>query len=534
MMARLKFWLAAAALLALPAAAAPADDAQELSAHLGKAVGAFQAARLYGEQCDRRDPEDAQSRKDALAAWRYKNSGADYDRVIGAFTRAIPDLAGQIDQQTAQLAERVAKDLDASPEPCGDLGKLLAHEQFSVQSDVRRLLSLSRRLGIELPQPGETVRAKAADETRILRLAALSARLEARMAEIGSKEGAMNSSALRGARQDHAEAWLKSDGVLVLFGRVTGDSELREWRDDMQSSFKVDCHSFSERAHEERMAGAIGEDSVVVGTPRLVVDSAGGGRVSLAKCSLFTVEETARPFVEEDDAAGLVLRPLAFDEALAGPGQGIPIRDVDRVLYASSFDTRMDGFGNGYVDREEDIYVLLRDGTAYRHEWPFPFTDLAVALSRHREPERWFTWNERRGQVTLTGKGNARQDALIDLAKAQRLRPLASRPLAGEYHYLQIAAGGSRQDRRYAFSRDGTVVYSHGGFMAGNVGTGYLIVNGRDNPDTTSGYRIEDYALILDTPQGEERHFLAVPESAKGSPPDTLLIDGAAFWLDDD
>ena len=42
-----------------------------------------------------------------------------------------------------------------------------------------------------------------------------------------------------------------------------------------------------------------------------------------------------------------------------------------------NFETRMDGFGNGYVDRREDVYVLLRDGTGWRHDWPFPPTELS-------------------------------------------------------------------------------------------------------------------------------------------------------------
>lgn len=61
------------------------------------------------------------------------------------------------------------------------------------------------------------------------------------------------------------------------------------------------------------------------------------------------------------------------------------------------------------------------------------------------------------------------------------------------------------------------VVYSQGGFVAGNFGTSYMIVNGSDEAEATAGYRIENYALILITPCGEERHFLAIPENANGA-----------------
>lgn len=521
----------AAALFALLPVGALADEAKELTGHLGKAVGAFEAARLYGEQCDRRDPPGAERRKDLLAVWRHENSGADYERVMKGLVRQLPDLAGQIDSQSTRLAELIGKDIESNPDQCRDFGKVLEDPQFDVKSHVRGMLSVSRRLNIDIPDIAEVApRTRTVEETSILRLAALSARLEGKMAEIGSREGAREFTALRRARQDHAEAWLKADGTQVLFGRVTGAEELREWRGDRQSSFRVECHSFAEDAFEARMAGSIGKDMVLVGTPRWVADAADGGRVSLSRCSLFTVEETARPFAEEADEAGLVLRPLAFEEAFAGAGRGIETGDVDRVLYASRFATRMDGFGNGYVDRGEEIYVLLRDGTAYRHEWHFPFTDFAAALSRKREPELWFRWSEKSGKVTVTATGGPDQGKTIDLSEAQHLRPLKARTLEGDYRYLQIGMGGARQDRRFAFSRDGTVVYSRGGFVAGNVATGYMIVNGSDEKEKTARYRIEDHALVLETPQGEERHFLAVPETAKGSPPDTLLIDGTAFW----
>ncbi len=69
-----------------------------------------------------------------------------------------------------------------------------------------------------------------------------------------------------------------------------------------------------------------------------------------------------------------MLRPLDYAEAYGAPGAGIVLSDIDRVLYDAEFANRMDGFGNGYTQRDEDIYVLLRDGTAYRHAWNFAFS----------------------------------------------------------------------------------------------------------------------------------------------------------------
>ncbi len=523
-----------AMLLALLPVPALADEVQELSQHIGKAVGAFEAVAQYHRQCDSLDPGGAIAHKDAVAAWAHDNSRADYERVMKALIEQLPELAKQLDPQRADLAARVAADLDRSPQQCANLAELLEDEQFDVEHSVRRLLSLSYDVGIDIPDvPDSTPAIKTLEDVEILRIATLSARLEAKMSEIGSEQGARVSSSLRQARSDHAEAWLEADGLQVIFGQVTTEDELREWRGDVQSTFNVDCRSFSDEAHEERMAASVGEDMVVVGMPRTVVDSPVGGSVVLDRCSLFNVGEVDRPFVEEDDEAGLMLRPLEFAEAYAGPNKGIRLDDVDRVLYASSFDNRLDGFGNGYVDRQEAIYVLLRDGSAYRHEWSFPFTDLAIERSRQREPGRWYSWAEQEDTVTLRGSEENGKEA-VDLTTAQRLKPFPERSLDADYYYLQVGMGGTRQDRRFAFSADGAVSYSRSGFVAGNVGTSYIIVNGEDDPVVTARYRFEDFALILETTEGEERHFLAMPQSASLPLPDTLLIDGTAYWLDDD
>lgn len=510
-----------------------ADEVEEFAQHLSKAVGAFEAVNLYHQQCDARQPPQSVAHKDAVAAWSYDNGRADYERVMTAIEARLPEIAQQIRPQVEAIGTEIEADLDRAPEQCADLAGLLEDDQFDVRSSVRRLLSLARDLDIDVPDAPEIVPAvKSAETVQIVRLASLSARLKAKMAEVGSQEGARNSSSLRMARAEYAEAWLEADGIQVLFARVIDDDEMREWRGDTQSAFTLDCHSFSTDAHEERMAASIGLDMVVVGTPRRLVETISGGTIGLDRCSLFTVDEVGRPFLDEDDSAGLVLRPPEFEEAYAGPGQGIALNEVDRVLYQSSFDNRLDGFGNGYIEREEAIYVLLRDGSAYRHDWSFPFTDLDVALSRQREPDHWYGWSETGEGLLLTGPDETEEE-IIDLTKAQVLQAFTPRTIEAEYYYLQIGMGGSRQDRRYVFAKDGTVLYRRGGFVAGNVGTSYIIVNGTDDPEVRARYRFEDYALILETAEREERHFLAMPRSADAALPDTLLIDGTAYWLDD-
>lgn len=497
-------------------------------------VGAFTVTELYVEHCNRKDPAKAASRRDVLAGWSHGNRRTMYNRLMQGLQARMPDLAAQIKRERERMSVAVAQELAAHPARCDDLHAFFKeNKQLSVGTQVSRLTRMASRLRIDIPEAPEIIPAeKSVESTRILRLSALSARLESKMAEIGSKEGGRRMSDLSRAREDHAKDWLVADGMQVLFGRVTAKDELREWRGDQQSAFKVECSSFIADTHKQRMADAESQDRVVVGRPRSVFDAHVGGKLRLDRCSVFTVQETGRPFVEEDDKAGLMPRPLEESEAYAGPNKGIALRQIDRVLYEASFNNRMDGFGNGYVDRRENIYVLLRDGTAYRHAWSFPFTDLAIDRSKAREPERWFTWRESRGRVTLTGRDDNIGSRSVEIEKAQTLRPMRPRSLQASYYYLQVGMGGRRQDRRYRFSSDGTLVYHRSGFVAGNVATSYIIVSGPAEKDVTARYRFEDYALVVESDGKIERHFFAVPESADGALPDTVLVRGQAYWLD--
>ena len=229
-------------------------------------------------------------------------------------------------------------------------------------------------------------------------------------------------------------------------------------------------------------------------------------------------------------------RPPEYEEVSAGPDRGITLNDVDRVLYHAEFSSLMDGFGNGYVEREEDIYVLLRDGTAYHHAWDFPFTDLHVDVSRQREPDRWFTWHEDRGTLTLTQTGGPDAGEQVDVSDARRLMP-APQGYAPDhtYYYLDIGAGGGRSDREFAFSADGTLRYSRSGFVAGNVGTSYIIAAGEDDDAVSvSDYAFDGYTLRINGPQGDERHFAALIDGHDPDRPDEIIIDGQVHWLRED
>jgi len=519
--------IAAVAILLL-AAPALADEAAEYAELLSETVTAVTAARAYAEVCDQRFPDGQVERRDAMAGWAHVVDLAAYDRLLAGATAAHPDVGAELEAYVAGARDEAAAAIETDAAPCHDLRQGLEEDMLDLAGDIRSLVRDAEYFGIDVadaPAPAFDI-----PDFGVMPLAELWTRALAVMEEVGSKAGAEDNRHLREAREDYLLAWLEAQGELHLRGRIVAEDELREWRGDWQSSLEVSCSDFASERDKDLFAAAFGTDVVVTGSPTWVLEQRVGGVINLRDCRVSKAKATdAAPAI--DDSAGLMLRPLEFAEAFAGPNAGITMNQVDRVLYAADFANRIDGFGNGYIDRQEDIYVLLRDGTAYRHEWDFAFTDLSVDLSRQREPERWFTWSDHWGKVTLVQSGGLDEGEEIDLSDAQRLVPVpADQRLDGAFYYLHVGSGGARSDREYVFSTDGTVTYTRGGFIAGNFAGSFItVVPGDDEPQRLT-YRFEDFTMIVDGPDGEERHFFAMLDGADPAAPEELLIRGQVYW----
>ncbi len=524
--------LGIAALALVAATPVLADEAEEFAANMGNAVTGHTLARAYVDACDARYPEGRMQRRDVMAGWSHRVDLDGFDRLLTGAAEAIPGLAEEIGTYVADTRAAVAEDIEADGAPCHDLAAKLAEDDFDIERAIRRLLRDADDFGITVPDPPPP--SFPAVNTGVMPLAALWTQALEIMEEIGSKAGAVDNRALAEAREDHLLAWLEAHDMVQVHGRVVAEDELREWRGDQQSRLMVSCSGFASSDDRHLMETGLGRDMVVAGEPRWVLELREGGVVNLSGCRLSTPKaEFAAPAM--DDSPGLMLRPPEFEEAFAGPGAGIAMGDVDRVLYSADFTNRLDGFGNGYTDRQEDIYVLLRDGTAYRHDWSFAFTDLDVALSRHREPERWFTWSDHWGEVTLVQTGGFDEGRQIDLSDARRLAPIPTgQRLSKTYYFLNVGRGGARRDREYVFAEDGNVTYTRGGFIAGNFGTSFItIVPGDDEPSRLA-YRFEGFTMVIDGPEGSERHFAAMIDGDDPNAPEELLIRGQVYWDRDD
>ena len=513
----------------LPFGAAEASEAEqlsELSAVITELFNRAEWARTLVRQCSAAEAERAEILEIAFSDWSHRNDAALYEAAITAFAAAAPDLPQQLAAGRARLDEVVAEQLKNNPEACSDLPNRLADDDSSISVPLRRALQIADKFGLEIKKPAFTSSQAA---TAVLPLAQFSAQASASMAEVGSRERAREDRDLRESREAHLLSWLKTQGPLMLMGRVIGDDELREWRDETQSSFAVKCSSFIDDDAEGKMIALRDHETVLSGDAYQVAETDVGGVLLLHRCRPLTLTEAAVPMAD-DGPVELVSRPPEANEMRAAPGQGVAPEQMESVLHDATFENRIDGFGNGYVERSEAIYVLLHDGQAWRHDWPFPPSDLDAAASQRREPEKWFEWSDAGGAITLTSQ-TSEEAAGIDLSRANALVPMPEGALLeATYNYTSIGMMGLQRHQTLAFSLDGTLRHSRDALAGGNVGTSFVTATLGAGAEVQSRYRFENYALVLDGPAGETRHFFASFEGSDPDQPEDVVLNGAIFW----
>lgn len=517
--------------LALPTGPVAADDLADLNAAFGKAAVALASTTAHVAACSDLYPDRAVEFRDIRAAWRHRTDMAEAERAIAAVVAADPAMPAQLAEAEAKIAALIRAEVAKDRTLCDRLEAVFEEDLHSPPDAPGQLRRGLRALDIELPDPPLIAYPQMKAE-EVVPLALFSARLESVMAMVGSAAGARENRHLREARGELAEAWLKQhERPFLVSGRVIDEDEIRGWQGDRQSTYSLRCRGFETEELEAQFLALADQEVLVVGTIRQVIAQEEGGVVVLDRCGGFPLSAVNYPVARGDATPGLMLRPPSDAEAFAGPGAGIDPADMAHLLYDAEFNVGIDGFGNSYTDRREEIWVLLQDGTAYHHDRSFPFTDLNIELSQRREPDRWFTWTGKGDTFLLTDADGK----VTEVEDAQTLRPAApDLRLEDKYYYLNIGMGGTRTDRSYAFSADGTVIHRRGGFVAGNIGTGYLMVTGPEDEPIRSSYRFDGYAMILDTPEGEVRHFVAFPASADATRPDIMLIGGTAYWLEEE
>lgn len=526
----------AAPLVASPARAQSMEEVRKLAEAATAVALQTGVARGVVALCDERDPSRAAERRAVFEAWAARNRLARYEALVAAM-KAQEAMA----EVQAKMRDVLRQAVEQDDSVCAHTETFLAGAELDLRPGLDQALRLAGELGMTLEggsatppprtEPADPPAPRRAEARRLSQFSAEALRIMARVAPAREDMD----SETRDAREDALlQALEASGGRVALYGRVTARDEMREWTEEAQSVFEVECRDFADRRHKTLMEASLGENMILSGEARRVFDAESGTRavLYLDDCEIAAPEAAGAAALGAPADEGLTLRPPSEEEAWAGPGLGIAMKDVDRVLYDARFDSRLDGFGNLYTDRDEDIYVLLKDGSSYQHGWSFPFTDLNLELSKRREPEKWGRWSERRGVVSLQAYG-----AEVDLERAQRLlSPKPGTRLEHVYYYLNVGMGGGRSDAGLTLHADGRIERSRGGFVAANLAAGgFLAVVGPDQPILRGRYRFEDFALVAQGEDGrEDRIFFGVPENEDLSDPDSVVVGGAVYWTRDE
>lgn len=156
------------------------------------------------------------------------------------------------------------------------------------------------------------------------------------------------------------------------------------------------------------------------------------------------------------EESGLYRKTVAPERIRTAPGQGIPPKDIVAVIHGGHSETTISG-----MDFVEEVYVLLRDGSAYGRT-DVPPADLNVKASRALEPQHWARW-EAKGQGhyrLLKQDERGRAVAKWEDAEGSVIRPWETdKRLDDSYQkahfYGSLAFGGTSTKNLVVFKPDG-------------------------------------------------------------------------------
>jgi hypothetical protein len=513
---------------------------------LQKIVASLGVVEALAAECDARSPENRESRQAMMTAWGNLNHVAAFQAEIRPIIVGVPTVAASIKTMRDKTAEQMKAVTEKTPTLCDQFEALLRETKFAIGDDIIEILPLLKAANEELAARTASAPPTSARTMTLYTIVQLSTAAEAAMNTIASADAAKDNE-VGESRRKSGEAALEALGMIAVRARITGRDELREWRGEQQSTYEVSCRVFIDRETQARFKRLEGSEATISGkVDRLSLNSYGGGTIVLAKCALLDGAQMTKADLPE--SGGLELRPPAAEEANAGPGKGIRMRDVEKVVYKLDRRTSF-SLGSYSMERREDTYVLLKDGTAYRHHWRFPFIDLDVPLVKRRDSANWYRWRQDGENLLLTTTGGPNEGQTKTVSGAVSLSPFPPGVLLDKtFQFLHVSAVGVRLERDYAFHRDGTIDLHKSNLFAGQTGPGAdigasgpgvaytggpnasLIVTGR--PDNQRlRYRIDGYVLELTADDGAiERQLIARFGDDTADDPHSIYIGGQLLW----
>lgn len=344
---------------------------------------------------------------------------------------------------------------------------------------------------------------------------------------------------------DTVTAAMEKLGPIALSGRVDGDKWLRQWLPEKQSIWSAVC-DFADDVEQKRFEQAKGRDIVVIGQISRVSDFK---LLSLSSCRL--LDDSAR-IARSDlpEEGGLEYRPPSSEELYAGADKGIPADQIEAMLFREQFQVGINPGGGSYTDRNEDSYLLLKDGTAYHYGPSYPPVDVDAAQARRRAPQDWSRWERRGDRYVMTAAAGDEVDwSGFTVMKAF---PPDARLDRG-YYYQNVGQGGTNTRISYTFRPDGTYErHSSGSFFSqslagtgpggGTVGVfsggagavlgenGFAVGGALKSSDTKGRYRLDGYALQLTDDDGAVTRLRVGALGDDVTQPSSLNIGGSTYW----
>lgn len=533
--------IGAATTLLLALAAGPparAQDAEALSRAVGEMAIPLASVKAAERLCMSVAPAETAPSAGAILAWRERHGIVEAEEELRWIGFNLPNL-GQAIAELDETSLRAAIDLTRGDPVgwCGRLGDYVA----SIVPPPNGLDALRRMHEVLAEQSGtdDPDDQPAAPATRLYTVAQLT--WIGRMA-YDSTDPSLDDD----VRATAPVELLGALGQVAVSGRVEDDDTIRTWDGERQSKLAVSCFDFVDDATEARFGVAAGKDLVISGTVDDYTDYAG---VWLEDCSILPPDVAlSRSTLARDQ--DLEMRPPTAAEAMVEPGTGIDMSTVETTLFKSTSTMMMDGFGNGYVDRDDAGYILFKDGTAYRFGWEFPPEDLNLELVRRREPEQWYRW-EKKGDAYSVTAGDGTRTALDAFEPVHPFPDGAT--LSVSYEDLRVGPGWNRR-QTLTFRSDGTFAYMSDGLIAmqgppvagGDIGvsaggtvftggaTGSMISSAMDGDSYSGRYRLEGDVLTL-VVDGEERRYAIglLGDDAAQPPPEYLYLRGVLWWIPD-
>jgi hypothetical protein len=508
-------------------------------------LGAVSVVDALAAECDIRSPESRESRQAMITAWAEANQIPVFQTEIRPILARVPGAVASVRAMRDKAAAQLKAVTEKTPAICEHFDALLREKKFAIGAKVAEvlpLLKVAKRLATETPSAPPS----GAPVTTLYTIVQLSTLAEAAMNSAASS-GALNDDQIREKRKNAGEAALAALGMIAVRAKAVDSDDLREWRGEQQSTYEVSCKAFVDSDTEKQFKNLEGSETTIVGkVARLSLNSFGGGSIVLAKCAFPSDARMTKADLPE--SGGLELRPPTAEEANAGSGRGIQLKDVEKVAY--KLDRRTSFSRGSYsMERNENTYILLKDRKAYRHHWRFPFTDLDVALVKRRDGANWYRWRREGENLLLTATGGQYEGQTTTISGAVSLTPFPPGALLDKaFQFLDVSAIGVRRERDYVFRRDGTIDLHKSNLFAGatipgaNIGasgpgvayTGgpnaSLIAMGR--PDNQRlRYRIDGYVLELSADDGAtERQFIARFGDDKADDPHSIYIGGQLLW----